>query len=138
MFGYIYKITNNLNGKIYVGKREKSKFDENYWGSGKCITNAINKYGKENFSRDILEWCSDKKSLCEREIYWIDFLQSKNSSIGYNILDGGNGGGLKGNLNGMFGKKHSEEFKKMMSVRMSGNNNPAHNPEVAKKYHNHY
>jgi len=133
MYGYIYKITNNINGKIYIGKREKSTFDESYWGSGKCIINSIKKYGKENFSREIIEWCDDRASLCEREKYWIDKMQAKNRLIGYNIADGGNGISLSGSLNGMYGKHHTEEFKQKMSERMSGENNPAHNPETAEK-----
>ena len=61
MFGYIYKITNTLNNKIYIGKREKSSLDENYWGSGKHIKYAIKKYGTDNFNREIF--------VCERKYY---------------------------------------------------------------------
>ena len=55
MFGYIYKTTNLINGKIYVGKRQSSTFDENYYGSGKYFKRALKKYGKSNFSREVLE-----------------------------------------------------------------------------------
>ena len=52
MYGYIYKITNKINGKIYIGQHSKSdgsleEMDESYWGSGIKIINAIKKYGKE-------------------------------------------------------------------------------------------
>lgn len=118
MFGYIYKITNNLNNKIYIGKREKSEFDESYWGSGKHIKNSINKYGKENFSREVIEWCEDRESLLERERYWIEYLDSRNPYIGYNITPGGLGGYAVGELNGMYGKHPSDDtLQKMREKR---------------------
>lgn len=130
MFGYIYKITNNLNNKVYIGKREKSKFDEGYWGSGKYIKNAINKYGIENFSREILEWCADRDSLCEREAYYIDYLNTRNFEIGYNIAKGGIGGGSphteewklahSGSGNGRFGKEVSKETRLKISTANKG------------------
>lgn len=76
-YGYVYKITNNLDGKIYVGLRGSSRFDESYWGSGVHITRAIRKHGVENFSREILEWCKSKEELNQREIYWIAELNSQ-------------------------------------------------------------
>lgn len=50
---YIYKITNLINGKIYIGKRvrETKKDIKNYYGSGIAIKNAIIKYGIENFKK---------------------------------------------------------------------------------------
>ena len=102
--GYIYKITNLKNGKIYVGKREKPTFDANYWGSGKYLLNAINKYGKENFNRDVLEWCTTKEELHEREKYWIEKLDALSESVGYNLVPGGRGGSAFGKHNGAFNK----------------------------------
>lgn len=92
MYGYIYKTTNLINNKFYIGKREKSSFDEKYYGSGIHLKNAINKYGIENFDREIVEWCSSRTELCERERYWIKVLNAQNPEIGYNIADGGDGG----------------------------------------------
>lgn len=85
----IYKITNLINQKIYVGKSLEP--DENYYGSGLQITAAIEKYGKENFSKEILEECH-QEDLDSREIYWIEKLDSRNPLIGYNISIGGTGG----------------------------------------------
>ena len=54
---YIYCITNNINGKMYIGKRSISGTIENdskYFGSGKMISYAIKKHGIENFTKDIL------------------------------------------------------------------------------------
>lgn len=108
MFGYIYKTTNKINGKIYIGQKKSNIFlDNTYHGSGLYLLRAIEKYGKENFETHLLEWCETKKELDERERYWIDSLNTRDPNIGYNIAKGGegsNGGGFKG-------KKHSEETK---------------------------
>lgn len=109
-FGYVYKITNNITGKIYVGKREKPFLDCNYWGSGKHISNSIKKYGVDNFSRDVLGWYCDKQSLCEAEQRFIKELNATDPSIGYNIADGGQGGS----------GKHSDEWKKAHSGSGNG------------------
>lgn len=90
-YGYIYKITNLINGKIYVGQKKGSKLIEHYWGSGKLIKAAIEKYGKENFSREIIEWCSSRDELNAAEIKWIEELKCR--EYGYNICPGGSGGG---------------------------------------------
>jgi group I intron endonuclease len=83
----IYKITNTINNKIYIG--QTSKDDENYFGGGVIIKQAIKKHGKENFVKEILEHCNTIDELNEREIYWISFFDSTNHKIGYNIELGG-------------------------------------------------
>jgi group I intron endonuclease len=88
----IYKTTNLINGKIYIGKEESNKPKPNYYGSGKLIRRAIEKYGVINFSKEILEYTEDKKYLHEREKYWIELYASKDLEIGYNISSGGDGG----------------------------------------------
>jgi group I intron endonuclease len=86
---FIYKTTNIINNKIYVGK---SKFNNpDYLGSGLKISGAIKKYGKENFSKSIIEECLDS-TVNAREIFWISQLNSNNEAIGYNISKGGEGG----------------------------------------------
>lgn len=85
----IYKIINLINKKIYVGKSLIP--NENYYGSGLQITAAIEKYGKENFSKEILEECSEEV-LDQQEIFWIEKLDACNPLIGYNISIGGTGG----------------------------------------------
>lgn len=86
----IYKITNLINDKIYIGKDTTS--DKNYYGSGVLIKRAIKKYGIENFKKEILEECVSNNELCLKEKYWIDFFNSNNLKIGYNISKGGDGG----------------------------------------------
>lgn len=87
---YIYKITNNINGKIYIGQHKqtttKEKIDR-YLGSGILIKKAQDKYGKENFIKEIIEYCS-KENINDREIYWIRFYNSLTPN-GYNITKGG-------------------------------------------------
>ena len=87
-YGYIYKITNKINGKIYVGKRAGSSIDEDYWGSGTKIKNALKEFGCENFKREIIEWCSTKDILRDRERYWVDKLDARNPEVGYNLKKG--------------------------------------------------
>lgn len=114
----IYKITNLLNGKIYVGK--DSKNNPNYYGSGELITKAIKKYGKENFNKEILEVCSSLDELNEREKFWITQMDSRNKKIGYNIAEGGNGGILWNGDAPNTGVEFSEIHKYKISNSLSG------------------
>jgi hypothetical protein len=86
----IYKITNLLNSKIYIGKDVSS--DPKYYGSGVIINNAIKKYGIENFLKEVIDTATTKKELSEKEKYWISHYNSTNREIGYNISNGGDGG----------------------------------------------
>ena len=67
----IYKTTNLINGKIYIGK--DSKNDPNYFGSGLLLRQSIKKYGKKNFKKEIIDFADSVKGLNEKEIYWILF-----------------------------------------------------------------
>lgn len=56
MYGYIYKTTNTINGKIYIGQKKSSEFlGVQYLGSGKILKSAINKYGVEAFIVEVIE-----------------------------------------------------------------------------------
>lgn len=85
----IYRITNLINGKMYVGKDLYN--DPSYMGSGKLLKLAFNKYGKVNFKKEILETCTDEKHLNDREQFWISNLKAFPPN-GYNINIGGKGG----------------------------------------------
>lgn len=82
MYGYIYKTTNLINGRVYVGLHRSSEFNESYLGSGKYLKRAISKYGKESFECEVIEWCKTSDELSEREIYWIDKLNCLDSEVG--------------------------------------------------------
>lgn len=86
----IYKVTNKVNSKIYIGKDEAS--NPSYYGSGKLIRRAIQLYGKDSFEKEIIEEVEERELLCEKEIYWISFYNSTDRKIGYNITKGGDGG----------------------------------------------
>lgn len=96
MYGYIYKTTNLINNRIYIGKR-KGNFDTNYLGSGRYILNAINKYGKENFKVEVIEWCVDLDDQNQKEIYWISHYRNLEVPM-YNISNGGDGGDVYSKL----------------------------------------
>lgn len=92
---FIYKITNKINGKIYIGKTEKSielRFKEHCAEFTKArskdrpLYRAFNKYGVENFSIELVEITELPE---EREIFWIEFYQSYRE--GYNATLGGDG-----------------------------------------------
>lgn len=83
----IYKTTNLINGKIYIGQDSKNK--NGYLGSGQNIKRAIKKYGKQNFKKEIIEKCNSIDELNNREKYWINFYNSKDGKIGYNLSNGG-------------------------------------------------
>ena len=134
---YIYKTINLLNGKIYIGKRVYRKKDDNwYLGSGIYLNRAIKKYGRENFKKEILEWCNDKIHLCEREIYWIKQFNATNPEIGYNLSLGGDGGnvGVEAYIkigNKLRGKKKSKEFGEKVSKALKGKpKSKEHNEKV--------
>lgn len=98
----VYKTTNLINGKIYVGYDTRNR--PSYLGSGVFYKRAEKKYGKENFRKAIIDIDDDLKMLCLKEIFWIDFYDARNPEIGYNIDPGGKG----------FHGKHSEEAKLKM------------------------
>ena len=99
--GFIYKITNKINGKFYIGKtiltepqrwQQHLYYAQNNQKEKDCpyLCNAILKYGKENFIREIIEEVDNSK-LSERERFWIKELNATNPSIGYNLSKGGDG-----------------------------------------------
>lgn len=103
---YIYKITNLVNGKIYIGQTTYTI--ECRWKQHICASStnpdkkdynfllhkAIRKYGKDNFSIELLEEVPKKEDLSSREMYWIDFYKScilEEENNGYNMTYGGEG-----------------------------------------------
>lgn len=115
----IYKVTNKINGKIYIGKDTKNS--KNYLGSGIVIKESLKKYGKDNFSKEILDECDNYDTLNEKEKYWISFYNSTDVNIGYNRSYGGDGfSGITQEtidkiVRKRLGKKLSQETKEKIS-----------------------
>lgn len=91
MIGYVYKTTNIINNKIYIGQHKSQSFDTRYKGSGSYLWNAINKYGWDNFITEILVTCNSKDEMNSEEIRLIEEYDSTNPLIGYNLTKGGGG-----------------------------------------------
>lgn len=99
MIGYIYKVTNKINGKIYIGQTIQSVKDRWYRHCGKSgiskaelnthFKRAILKYGKENFTVETIEVC-DSTKLNDREKFYISYYNSYIN--GYNSTIGGQDG----------------------------------------------
>jgi len=87
----VYKVTNLLTNKIYIGVHKHSKSKDEYLGSGKLINLSIQKYGRENFKKDILfEFnTATEASAKEAELVNKEFVESP---MTYNIQLGGTGG----------------------------------------------
>lgn len=88
IFYIIYKTTNLLNNKIYIGQHTTSNLDDGYLGSGVAITKAISMHGRKNFKREILYFCESKEELNEkeREIVNEEFVLRRDT---YNLVCGG-------------------------------------------------
>lgn len=95
---YIYKITNSINGKSYIGATKKTI--QNRWQNhlndskkerfqNRPLYIAMNKYGVDKFTIDVVEECEDDSLLFEREIFWIDYYDTFRN--GYNATYGGSG-----------------------------------------------
>jgi group I intron endonuclease len=127
---FIYKVTNKLNGKMYIGK---SKYNvSTYYGSGLRITYAIKKYGKENFEKSILEECLDIESSC-KEIQWITKFNSTDPAIGYNISKGGDGGAHYWNT---LAEEERRLHNKKISEGKKGKTHKPHSIETKRKMSN--
>lgn len=108
---YIYLTTNLINGKIYIGQRTcQDPSTDKYLGSGTILKKAIKRYGKENFHKEILYFCNDKKEMDEMEIWFIEKYNARDQSIGYNIHIGGN------NQNGENNSSYDSKSKKVVCI----------------------
>lgn len=90
-YHFLYKTVNTLNDKFYIGIHSTSNLKDGYLGSGKRIKYAIDKYGKDNFKFEILEFFEDRESLLikEREIVNSELLKDPNC---LNLQRGGTSG----------------------------------------------
>ena len=122
----LYKHTNKLNGKIYIGitndvnRRWRNDGIEYKPEEGRVshFWNAINKYGWNNFEHQILKHDLSFKQACELEKEYIKLFDSDNSKFGYNIAPGGNGGRIyQKHPKGMLGK-HQTVYEKEVHKNM--------------------
>lgn len=143
VYGIIYLITNQVNGKVYVGQTVgplKTRFNQHTYHKRytTLITNSIYKYGIENFTCEQIATAGTKEELEKLEIFWINTYDSK-CPCGYNLRDGGLHGKLteeaKRKLSefhvGMTGKKHKPETIKKMSLKQS-NRTDEHKKKLSK------
>jgi len=140
----IYKTTNAITGKYYVGCHQTVNLNDGYLGSGKHLRYAIKKYGIDNFKFEILYSVSSKEEMFELERNIVNEDLVKNPQT-YNLKIGGSGGN-PGIMGAFTGKKHSEETKEKQrraSLRqvttdekrrkLSVNSAMKNNPEIRKK-----
>ena len=101
----IYKTTNLINDKIYIGQHRTNDINDNYLGSGTYLLNAIDNYGKENFKKEVLfdfDNFSDMNEM-ETRIVTQDFIKSKSN---YNQIPGGY---CNSNISGMVTAKYKHD-----------------------------
>lgn len=107
-YNYLYRITNTINGMVYIGVHKTDNLDDGYMGSGTVLKRAQKKYGIENFKKEILEFFDEYINALakERELVTMEFIESNGN---YNIREGG-----RGNCRWSSGmiKRLSEEKKK--------------------------
>ena len=137
----IYKATNRINGKVYIGQTVRSlqeRMAEHERHTKTAFDKALNKYGPEAFDVEQIDSAADMDELNQKESYWISFYDCIVPK-GYNMCEGG--GNTKGfhhsedsrrkmseakassylgESNPFFGKAHSEEAKKKMSAKRKG------------------
>jgi group I intron endonuclease len=146
---YVYITTNLVNGKQYVGDRTclYDPLNDNYLGSGTYFKNAIKKYGKENFVKEILEFFPTKQEAFNAQEKYIKQYNTL-APNGYNISPKGGYGIPSSYLHeetknkislSQKGKKHSKQQNENHSRKMKGSNNPnwkgkaQQSPETRKK-----
>ena len=135
MFYTIYKITNKINGKFYIGKHKTTNLDDGYMGSGKMLKLAIKKHGIQNFAKEVLFNFNNEDDMNAKEAELVSETFCLREDT-YNLCPGGQGGWSYVNANGLggwsyvhanglapgktrgfSGKKHSEATKEFFRNR---------------------
>ena len=141
-YGFVYETTNHVTGKKYIGIcsfQDSLQPKTCYLGSGKILRQAIKKYGRENFTRKIIQECDSYDELAKAEQAWIQAYNAVESAEYYNISSGGYGGNSK-DLKKYWAKYTKEERKslrKWSNRSKRGKNNPmwgkTHSQETKRK-----
>lgn len=123
---FIYKITNMLSGRYYIGMHSTNNMDDGYLGSGNRLRLAIRKHGKLNFKREILEFCESSEELKkrEKEIITLDEI-AKDDCM--NLVVGGEGGWDVNTHNNAFKNKlkNDLEFRTAFTTKQRKNSKKA-------------
>ena len=133
----IYKITNLINGKCYIGQsvnvEKRLESHKNNFQSNVHLQNSIKAYGIDNFLFELLEECSEDK-LNEREIYWIRYYDSTNRDKGYNIAEGGQGGYLLKGTSDEYKKEVYRKISESKTGKLRGHNSEEVNKKISFLY----
>ena len=150
---YVYKTINLINNKQYIGKHYGFLNDE-YIGSGILLQRAIQKYGKQNFKKEILSIQKNEEELNQKEKYFINLYNAIQNENFYNIAEGGQGGyvtkgysqeqrkivnqkisqALQGEKNPMYGKHHTEQTKQKIKNNLKNYWTKEKKQERSEKY----
>lgn len=130
MFFTVYKITNTVNGKIYIGKHRTKNLNDNYFGSGKLIKNAIKRYGILSFTKEYIVICysQDVIDAIERILVNEEFIKRDDT---YNLNVGGSGVYDCSNTTAM-----TPEKGKAMNVKYLAESTPFERSEKSKRAYN--
>lgn len=125
MYYTVYKITNLLNGKIYIGLHVTEDLDDGYLGSGTQVRSAIKKYGKENFRREYIRVCGSMEEMRELEATLVneEFVARTDT---YNMKTGGTGSWSHINVGDNRKLEYSSRGGKTVATRTE---NPFKDPE---------
>ncbi len=107
-FHFIYKTTNLLSGKYYIGMHSTDNLEDGYLGSGNRLRLAVRKHGKENFKREIIEFCKNRDELRKRESKVITLEEVAKKEC-MNLAIGGEGGFTDSGGPMAFAKKFKED-----------------------------
>lgn len=147
MYYIIYKITNNINKKEYIGAHQTTKVDDGYMGSGTLLNKAFKKYGKENFTKEVIQYCDSTEHMYSQEATLVNeqYVLNRNT---YNLKTGGMGGTKAspqtiermskcklGNKNAFYGKKHTtKSIEQNKQTQRDSYNNGYVNPFKGKTH----
>jgi len=144
-YSFIYATINLVNNKGYVGSHMTNNIEDGYLGSGVILKRVIKKHGRENFKREILEFCLPCKYYTySKEEYWIKYLGTMNP-VGYNFTEKAGGGNLGdivnnkislitiGDKNPFYGKRHSKVSREKMIKSRTGRRNTKNTLEKMSK-----
>ena len=136
MYYYLYKVTNIINNKIYIGVHKTKNIDDGYRGSGKRLLQAYTSYGIDNFTYEILEYFNTEEAMYLRELEIVNEDFIKRPDV-YNLKIGGEGGWytnediIKRRSSKNRGTKRTSEQREKYSRCKLGTKNPCFGKEYS-------